>query len=320
MVLGAIALTAIIGFFDPSPISRMLLVALAVTALGLVAVAHRHTQKTSLRADQLPDATDTAAKMAARPITRRLIDKPDGPPNDGQQALQFIEDVIQVVRLPLNTILGFAEILQSHAIHDLTESERRTYHQLLLDSSRQLANFVADVGDMTRIDAHHFQLLDQEVDAAELTEIAMKFCREAAEEADAVVIVNVIDNIELRCDAARIRRVLVTLVTRAVAVSRPGATVNVSLIQHPDGGLDFTVSDQGDSLTAEEIALAFEPSLHARGLDGLSLPIARRIAHLHGGRLTFESALGGGMIARLTLPAVRLSWKAGTAPGSIRAA
>ena len=239
---------------------------------------------------------------------------------DSLRTLQFLEDVIMVVRPPLNTILGFAEILQSPAARDLAEDERRTYHQLMLDCSRQLSAFIADVGDMARIDANHFHLIEQEVDAAELTEIAMKFCGAMAEEADAVVIVNVIENVELRCDAARVRRVLVSLVTRAAKAGRSGSSVNVSFVRRHDGGLDILVTDQGPVLSSDDIAQAFEPSLHEPGMEGLSLPIARRIALLHGGSLTMEPAPGGGMSACLSLPSNRVSWKSGDAFETPRAA
>lgn len=237
-----------------------------------------------------------------------------------QRMLRFMEDIINEVKLPLNTVLGFAEILQSSAARDLPESERRTYHQLLLDGCRQLSAFIADAGDMARIDANHFQLLEQEVDAAELTEIAMKFCRAAVDESDTSVVVNVIENVELYCDVACIRRVLVTLVTRAAKAGRAGSSIDVTFVRKPDDCLEISVLDRGSLSPPDEIARTFEPSLHERGMEGLSLPVARRIARLHGGNLTVEASHGGCMIARLTLPASRVTWKTGPKLETIRAA
>lgn len=237
-----------------------------------------------------------------------------------QRTLKFLEDIIQEVKLPLNTVLGFAEILQSPAARDLSENERQTYHQLLLDGCRQLTAFIADAGDMARIDANHFQLLEQEADAAELTEIAMKSCRVAVDESDATVIVNVIENVELHCDVSSIHRVLVTLVTRAAKLGRAGGKIEVCFVRRPDGGLEISVVDQGPPLPPDEIVTAFEPSLHSRGMEGLSLPVARRIARLHRGNLTIEASNTGSMIARLTLPASRVTWKSNTEVEAFRAA
>ena len=239
---------------------------------------------------------------------------------ENQRTLKFLQDVIHEVKLPLTTILGFAEILQSPAARDLPEYERQTYRQLLLDHCRQLTSFVTDAGDMARIDTNHFQLFEQEVDAADLAEIAMKSCQAVVEESDAAVLVNVIENIELRCDAVRIRRVLETLVTRAVKAGGAGCRVDVRFARQTGGGLEISVLDHGPALAPGEIARAFEPSLQERGVEGLSLPVARQIALLHGGNLTVEAFRDDSMIARLTLPASRVSWKAAAELETVRAA
>ncbi len=250
----------------------------------------------------------------------RPVDVQEPGDGDNRRTLKFLQVVIQEVKLPLTTILGFAEILQSPAARDLPEHERQTYRQLLLDHCRQLASFVTDAGDMARVDTNHFQLQEQEVDAADLTEIAMKSCQAMVEESDAAVIVNVIENIELRCDAARIRRVLETLVTRAVKAGGEGCSVDVRFARQPGGGLEIAVIDRGPVLAPGEIGSAFEPSLLERGIEGLSLPVARQIALLHGGDLTVETFQNDCMIARLTLPASRVSWKVATEIETVRAA
>jgi PAS domain S-box-containing protein len=139
----------------------------------------------------------TAERMARQ----RLGDERQQALAETSKTAQFMEDVTQEIRSPLNTVLGFAEILNSSAIRDLTEAERRTYNQLLLDSSRSLTAFIADVSDMVRLNRETLHLMEQEVDAAELAEIAMKFCSDAAESADVTILVNVFDGVELRCDA-----------------------------------------------------------------------------------------------------------------------
>ena len=233
---------------------------------------------------------------------------------------RFLQDLLQELRPPLNTILGFAEILQSPAAQDLTDGEIRVYRQTLLDSSRNVSAFVSELSDLVRIDHGRFHLLEQEVDAAELAEIAMKLCREAAEAADVVVLVNVVEGVELRCDSARIRQALVCLVTRAVQVSPAGGIVRVSFSRTPEGGLAILINDRGTGLVQSLIDRIFEPDLPGQGMNGLGLPIARRIAMLHAGETTIECAPGAGTTARLTLPACRVSWNSGEDINITRAA
>jgi two-component system cell cycle sensor histidine kinase PleC len=233
---------------------------------------------------------------------------------------RFLGELVQELRPPLNTILGFAEILQSPAAQDLADGEVRVYQQTLLDSSRNVSAFVSELSDLVRIDHGKFHLLEQEVDAAELAEIAMKLCREAAEAADVVVLVNVVEGVELRCDSARIRQALVCLVTRAVKVSPAGGIVRVSFSRTPEGGLAILINDRGARLAQSLIDRIFEPDLPGQGMNGLGLPIARRIAMLHAGETTIECAPGAGTTARLILPACRVSWNSGEGINITRAA
>lgn len=233
---------------------------------------------------------------------------------------QFLEDVTHEIRAPLTTVLGFAEILNSSSVRDLSESESRAYRALLLDSSRRLSGFVADVCDMVRLDRDRLHLSEHEVDAAELAEIAMKSCAAAAEDADVTILATVFDGVELRCDSFRIRRAIVTLLTRAVQASPPGGTVRLCFGRTMEAGLVIAIIDHGRTLAPAEMAAMFEPAVAERGMAGLALPIARLYAMLHGGGVDFESVQDGGTTARLVLPAGRVSWDAGESPRPARAA
>jgi signal transduction histidine kinase len=66
-------------------------------------------------------------------------------------------------------------------------------------------------------------------------------------------------------------------------------------------------------MAAEDIPRALQPfgqidnSLaRSHGGTGLGLPLAKRLAELHGGTLTIESQLGEGTTATVTLPAERV--------------
>ncbi len=251
-------------------------------------------------------------KAARRDVTER----------DGLigRTAQFIEEVTHEIRTPLNTMLGFAEVLNSAAARDLTESDSRTYHALLLDSNRRLSGFVADVCDMVRLDRDRLHLAEHEVDAAELVEIAIKSCSAAADDADITILATVFDGIELRCDALRISRAIVTLVTRAVEASPRGGVVRLCFARAADGGLVIAITDAGPALAPSERDGIFEPAISERGMAGLALPIARHYALLHGGGLEFESAQGTGTTARLILPAGRVGWAAGETSAAARAA
>jgi len=97
-------------------------------------------------------------------------------------------------------------------------------------------------------------------------------------------------------DARKLRQALSNLVSNAVKFSPHGGEVLVDVTREPTR-VRFAVYDQGPGIGSGEVERIFEPLYHAaaRGEDarlpgsGLGLPVARRIAEAHGGRVYVES-------------------------------
>jgi signal transduction histidine kinase len=197
----------------------------------------------------------------------------------------------------------------------LPQDARADHVQTILESSRHLQALINDVLDATRMERGVIKLAEQEADAAELVEIAVKMCRTAAERSDATIVAHVVEGVELRCDVVRLKQVLINLVTNAVKFSSAGSFIRIDFERTETGGLAFAVKDTGIGIRRDDIERMFEPFVQSDegmgrrfGGIGLGLAIARKIALLHGGTVTLDSDLGIGTTARLVLPAWRVSW------------
>jgi two-component system, NtrC family, sensor kinase len=98
-------------------------------------------------------------------------------------------------------------------------------------------------------------------------------------------------------------QVIVSLVTNAAQAVRPGGSVRIGL--EPSGArVRVTVSDDGEGMSPEVEARAFEPFFTTRaGVGiGLGLPIAQAIVERHGGTITLETSEGVGTTVSVTLP------------------
>jgi signal transduction histidine kinase len=98
-------------------------------------------------------------------------------------------------------------------------------------------------------------------------------------------------------DPRKLRQAVANLVSNAVKFSPHGGEVLVEVAREP-GKLRYAVYDQGPGIRSGELERIFEPLYHAaaRGGEearqpgsGLGLPVARRIAEAHGGRVWVES-------------------------------
>ena len=196
-----------------------------------------------------------------------------------RQAL--IDALAHEMRTPLTAILGGARLLQQSRLSGSQQSE-------LLDTMAREASRLSTMDErlllLTRLDheAPAFAPFDSQAMA-----------REA---------LSVFDGVRLEGDGAVFvgERELTILLLRNLVVNaqRAGGKEAVRVTMHPDG---FDVTDYGCGMTKEQIARAFEPFYKAdkartrsAGGAGLGLPLCRKIARLHHGKLHIESEIGRG--------------------------
>ncbi len=109
-------------------------------------------------------------------------------------------------------------------------------------------------------------------------------------------------------DPRRLTQILVELIDNACKFTPEGRAFGVQ-VRPVDGRVSVCVWDEGPGLAPEEIPRVWAPfgqlaigDTRRRGGLGLGLPIARKLAELHGGSLEVESEIGKGSRFTLTLP------------------
>jgi two-component system nitrogen regulation sensor histidine kinase NtrY len=104
-------------------------------------------------------------------------------------------------------------------------------------------------------------------------------------------------------DAKLIGRAVRNFIENALRVTPDGGAIEVA-VESADGGVRVIVADTGPGVRPGLLKRIFEPyfSTHDSG-TGLGLPIARRIAEEHGGRVTARNRAEGGLEVVIWLPA-----------------
>lgn len=209
----------------------------------------------------------------------------------------------QDVRDSLSTIIGYADHLLSPKGLEAGGGAWRQHVHTISESALQLQGLVDEVLELVRFDDGQQRILEQEGDAAEIAEIALKMCREGAEQRDVTVIASLLDGIELRCDVTRIKKALKHLAMHAIAAAAPGSSLQLVVEQEETGGLAFAIHMTPSGPVAPPVS-------HREPLNpgGLGVPIARQIALLHGGEITADHSDNSATVLRLHLPADRVRW------------
>ena len=110
--------------------------------------------------------------------------------------------------------------------------------------------------------------------------------------------VNIEDNIKIRADYDKIRRLVVILVDNAVKYTEKGK-ITVSLFTDKNRKV-FIVEDTGIGIAKQDIDRVFDrfyradKARHRQGGTGLGLSIAKWIADIHRFQLTVESTINVG--------------------------
>ncbi len=229
----------------------------------------------------------------------------------GAQGGEFrlVEGIAATLKDTAATIRGFTELLAGTDADNRTDDpEVRRACRFLLENAEALSGFATDIHDFARHEQGRLRLLEQQVDAAELIAAALGLCGAQAEEADVVVTAVLLEGVELRCDAGRIRHAIASLAAWEMAAAAPGALIEVRLHRLWDGSAAISFTLRSPTPERHPGDWPFEPQPRRDGLSAFALPVARRVALLHSGDVTIEPNSHGGLTARLTLPPHRVIW------------
>ena len=208
------------------------------------------------------------------------------------------------LRTPLAVVVGASSSL-ADAGDRLAPDERRALAKSVFEQARDVAERVAKILEMTRLETGGIRLRRDWAVPSDIVHAALSRMRERL--ATHRLIVEVPDDLPLvRVDAALVEQALSNLLENA-AKHTPAGTVVMLKVRPRAGEIEFSVEDFGGGLTADEAAHAFEKFRRAKveggaGGVGLGLAICRAIVELHGGRAWAECASGGVTAFRFALP------------------
>ncbi len=220
---------------------------------------------------------------------------------------EFLATMSHELRTPLNAIMGLSQLLQQEMVGSLNEKQKE-YISCIYSSGEHLLAVINDILDLSKIEAGKEELSVLPLSVPELCNAVLSTVRDRAIE-KGLHLTSDIDSKADVCvaDARRIKQMLINLLTNAIKFT-PAGQVSLLVQKLPDG-INFTVSDTGIGIDANQFQFLFEPF---KQLDsrlnrqyegtGLGLALTRKLARLHGGDVTVVSKLGEGSQFTLFLP------------------
>lgn len=239
-------------------------------------------------------------------IQRALRERADALETADRLKGAFISHISYQLRTPLNTIIGFGEILEQEYFGALTERQHE-YSRGILAASEELRRLVGDMLDLAMIEAGTLRLDFETFDVRQFLDRVAATARDRFGE-DTPIEVECPDDIgTIRADERRMMQVMQHLVTNAIQSSSPGDILVVGG-ERDEEEVRLWIEDKGPGIPPEDQDIVFEKfETRPVGEDGkkgagLGLTLVRSLIELHGGRVELHSEAGQGTRVVCHLP------------------
>jgi signal transduction histidine kinase len=212
----------------------------------------------------------------------------------------FLMRVTHELRTPLTAISGHVQAVTEGVVgpDELDESLEAVNEEV-----RRLDRLVGDLLDLTRLEAHQFRVVREEVGLEALLEQAAGAFREKARAVDIDFSTPIDGAPTVITDGDRVLQIVNNLLDNAFRWTPRGGKVELGCVTS-NGIAAIKVTDTGRGIAPAEREAVFHPfySRRGEGGTGLGLSISRELAQALGGRLSVESEPGHGSTFTLSLP------------------
>lgn len=224
----------------------------------------------------------------------------------------FLSNMSHDIRTPMNAIIGYTAIAKKD---DAVSDKTRDYLEKIESSGKHLLALINDILDMSRIENGKMELLPENTDMFKLfDDVRDMFSNQMQNKGlDYGVDYSGVKNRYLMCDANRLNRVLLNLISNAYKFTPKGGSVSVVISERGQendrADLQMVVADTGMGMSPEFLTTIFEAYTREKTVSkiqgtGLGMSITKKIVDMMEGEIKVESEPGKGsrFIINLSFP------------------
>jgi signal transduction histidine kinase len=224
----------------------------------------------------------------------------------------FLAKMSHQLRTPLNAVIGYSEILLEDAAQEANAEQQKDLKRIN-NAGKHLLSLVADVLDVSKIDAQDVDLTIQPFELCGFIEDVAETCRS--------LIANNGNEFKIECedgigsvisDPTRLRQAILNLLSNAGKFTRRGkVALSARRVRrgHQDW-IEISVRDTGIGIKPENLQRLFTEFNQAEasterqfGGTGLGLAVSQSLCRAMNGRIRVESEYGQGSCFTIEIPA-----------------
>lgn len=269
---------------------------------------------------QLHDARTELAALEGQMGVLQAQALPAARPARQPQDPALILGMVQELRTPLTSIVGYVELLLSESAGILGEMQLRFLQRVAANIAR-LLSMMEDLTRITALDMGELTLAPEAVDLVGVIEDAITASGGQFREKGLTVHLNLADDLPpISADHDALNQIIGQLLTNAYLASPPDSEIFIAASRQPVAlsnngsrqsvdSLLVTVEDRGGGIALEDQQRVFarkyraeNPLIQGLGDTGVGMAIAKALVEAHGGVLWLETRAQVGSAFHFALP------------------
>ena len=223
---------------------------------------------------------------------------------------QFFSSVSHEIRTPIDSILGFNElVLRSDSLEEVAENAEN-----IKSASRILLSLINDVLDLSKLESGNMEIVPTEYDLAGMLSETINLIWESASRKGLALYVDVDKTIPRRLigDDVRIEQILINLLNNAVKFTSEGSikiSVKWKPLQNKQIMISFSIEDTGMGIRRDNMPYLFDEFKRVnveqtKGISGtgLGLTIAKQLTEQMQGEIQVNSIYTKGSTFTVSIP------------------
>lgn len=222
---------------------------------------------------------------------------------------QFLANISHDLRTPLNSIIGFSELLADKLFGELTEKQQEYVEDIRISGIR-LLGMINEILDITKLESHTVKLNLSYIDFDLLINDVCNILKPLFDKKNIIIIKNIEPNISFIGDYIKVQQILFNIIGNAIKFSVENSEIKLSA-SRDDKNIKIKIQDYGIGIDKKFHKKIFRKFFQIQNnlsktevSTGLGLAIAKEFVKLHNGQISVESEPSRGTTFIVTIPVI----------------
>ncbi|TNE78565.1 MAG: PAS domain S-box protein [Gammaproteobacteria bacterium] len=220
---------------------------------------------------------------------------------------EFLSNMSHELRTPLNSILGFSQLMEMDPATNMAQRENLSE---IVKAGKHLLDLINDILDLSMLESGNINIILEPIDVRALVKECITLLKPVARKDYITLLTDDLPDVHVYADNTRLKQALINLISNGIKYNRPNGRVIISVEATDSHTIDIHVSDTGMGIDPQKYEELFQP-FNRLGLEntgkegtGIGLSFTRKMVHMMGGDVSFESQVNKGSRFSLHFPTV----------------